>query len=237
MGMPIVVDIRDESVAADTVDEVFEWFRWVDTTFSTFKPESEVSRLARGERAVEEAHPEVRGILERCEQLRRQTGGYFDHRAAGRLDPSALVKGWSVDRAVSLLEEAGLTSFAVNAGGDVRVRGGARPAGTWRVGIQHPLVRDRIAAVVESRDLAVATSGAYERGDHIVDPWSGEPPRGVLSVTVTGPDLAGADAYATAAYAMGHRGASWTANLPGYEAMTILGDGSVLSTPGFHALR
>ena len=72
------------------------------------------------------------------------------------------------------------------------------------------------------------------RGRHVVDPHMRRPPSGVLSVTITGPDLATADAYATAAFAMGaERGPHWTARLRGYEAMTILADGRVLSTPGF----
>ena len=109
------------------------------------------------------------------------------------------------------------------------------PDDRWRIGIQHPLERDRIAAVVETRDLAVATSGAYERGEHVFDPHTHRPPVGVLSVTITGPDLATADAYATAAFAMGRRGAQWTATLNGYEGMTILDDGRVLLTQGFPA--
>jgi thiamine biosynthesis lipoprotein len=55
----------------------------------------------------------------------------------------------------------------------------------------------------------------------------------VLSVTITGPELATADAYATAAFAMGTDAPAWTLRLRGYEAMTILADGTVLSTPGF----
>jgi len=86
---------------------------------------------------------------------------------------------------------------------------------------------------VRIADAAVATSGAYERGAHIVDPRSGRPPAGVESVTVVGPDLASADAYATAAFALGEEGPAWTAGLSGYEAMTILAGGRVLSTPGF----
>jgi len=105
--------------------------------------------------------------------------------------------------------------------------------GVWRVGIQHPLERGAVAKVIEATDLAVATSGAYARGDHVVDPHTRRPPAGVLSVKVTGPDLATADAYATAAFAMGaERAPHWTARLRGYEAMTILADGRVLSTPG-----
>jgi thiamine biosynthesis lipoprotein len=91
--------------------------------------------------------------------------------------------------------------------------------------------------VLGARDLAVATSGAYERGQHIVDPHTGEPPVGVLSVTVAGPDLGTADAYATAAFAMGVDGPAWTAGLRGYDALTILADGRVLSTPGMSQLR
>ena len=130
------------------------------------------------------------------------------------------MKGWSVDRAAALLDAAGATSYAVNAGGDIRLRGGALPESIWRIGIQHPLERDRIAAVIETRDLAVATSGAYERGEHVIDPHTGRPPTGVLSVTITGPDLATADAYATSAFAMGPRGAQWidgAARLRGHD--------------------
>jgi FAD:protein FMN transferase len=92
--------------------------------------------------------------------------------------------------------------------------------------------------VLAGRDLAVATSGAYERGAHVVDPRTGRAPRGVLSVTVAGPDLGTADAYATAAFAMGLDGPAWTATLGGgYEALTIVAGGRVLSTPGLAALR
>jgi thiamine biosynthesis lipoprotein len=177
-------------------------------------------------------------VLDRCEELRHETNGYFDARPVSEdvLDPSGLVKGWSVDRAAGLLEAAGARSFCIDAGGDVRVRGGATGR-DWRIGIRHPRQRDRVAAVLAARDLAVATSGAYERGEHIVDPHTGRPPEGVLAVTVVGPDLATADAYATAAYAMGARGPRWTARLRGYGAMTILAGDEVLSTPAFAALR
>ena len=233
MGMPIVVDVRDEEAHGEAIEPVFEWLRTVDNRFSTFKEESEVSRIDRGELPVAAAHPDVRRVLARCEELRARTGGYFDMRSGGALDPSGLVKGWSVDRAASILEGAGLQNFAVNAGGDIRLRGHPAPDCPWRIGIQHPFEPDRLAAVVEGTHLAVATSGAYARGDHVLDPHTGRPPRGVLSVTVTGPDLATADAYATAAFAMGVGGPAWTARLHGYEAMTILENEQVLTTAGF----
>ena len=239
MGMPIVVDVRDDGIGAAAVDSVFDWLRFVDGTFSTYQDESEISRLNRGELALADAHETVREVLARCEELRHETDGYFDARApiAGSLDPSGLVKGWAVDRAGAVLEEHGARNYAVNAGGDMVLRGGALPDDRWRVGIQHPRLRDRIAKVVAAKDLAVATSGAYARGEHVVDPHTARPPAGVLSVTITGPQLATADAYATAAFAMGKSGPAWTARLPiGYEAMTILADDRVLLTPGFPAL-
>jgi thiamine biosynthesis lipoprotein len=235
MGIPIIVDVRDD-VAESTLDAMFDWLRFVDETFSTYKVDSEISRLNRGELELEDSHSDVRWVLARCDELRVETDGYFDARAesADFVDPSGLVKGWSIERAAAMLHDAGLRNFAINAGGDLRLSGGALPDESWRVGIQHPLLRHSIAAVVEMREGAVATSGTYERGDHVFDPHTRLPPQGVLSVTIAGPDLAVADAYATAAFAMGaERGPEWTRRLQGYEAMTILADESVLLTKAF----
>jgi thiamine biosynthesis lipoprotein len=127
-----------------------------------------------------------------------------------------------------LLDAAGVREYVVNAGGDMRLRG------TWRVGIQHPVEREAVAAVVEATDLALATSGEYARGRHVLDPHNGAPPSGVLSATISGPDLATADAYATAALAMGASIAPhWVARLRGYGALLILEDERMLSTPSF----
>jgi len=254
MGMPIGIDVRDPAVDPAALDAAFAWLRQVDALFSTYKADSEISRLNRGELALADAHPDVRAVLTRCAEARVETDGYFDSGAAflmqwervgdvalrlGTVDPAGLVKGWSVERAARILEAAGARAYSVNAGGDIRVRGCPAPASGWRIGIQHPTLRDKVAAVVESTDLAIATSGAYERGAHIIDPHTGRPPEGVLSVTIVGPDLAMADAYATAAYAMGRAGPAWTARLVGrgYEALTILDDETVLSTPAFPAVR
>jgi thiamine biosynthesis lipoprotein len=239
MGMPVTVDVRDEDLDESVLEQMFDSLRFADATFSTYKEDSEISRMNRRELAVAAAHPDVREVLDRCEALRIETDGYFDMRAATAeaIDPSGLVKGWAVDRAASILDEAGIQNYAVNVAGDMRLRGRAVPDPCWSVGIQHPLESGSIAAVVEANDLAVATSGAYARGDHVIDPHTRRPPVGVLSVTITGPELATADAYATAAFAMGEAGIHWTARLHGYEAMTILADERVLSTPGFPSAR
>jgi FAD:protein FMN transferase len=238
MGIPVGIDVRDARVDPEAVDRAFAHLRWVDATFSPYRAGSEIRRVDAGALATRDAHPAVRDVLARCERLRARTGGWFAVRATGALDPSGFVKGWAVEGAAAILARAGARNVCVHAGGDVRVRGERAPAEPWRVGVQHPTARARVAAVLAARDLAVATSGAYERGPHVVDPRTGRAPHGVLSVTVAGPDLGTADALATAAFAMGTDGPAWTATLGGgYEALTILADGRVLSTPGLAALR
>jgi thiamine biosynthesis lipoprotein len=230
MGMPVRAVVRDAGSYDAALDGVFAWLRWVDATFSTYDPDSEISRWGRGALALRDAHPLVREVLGRCERLRVDTGGAFDirFRPDAPPDPSGLVKGWAIQRAAARLAAAGARHFCLDAGGDVVVRGGP-----WRVGIRHPRRRDLLAGVLELRDGAVATSGAYERGEHIRDPRTGRPPAGVMAVTVVGPDLGSADAFATAAFALGAAGPAWTAGLRGYEAMTIVPGDRVRSTPGF----
>jgi FAD:protein FMN transferase len=237
MGMPVRADVRDAHVGADALDAMFAWLRWVDVTFSTYDRASEISRLARGELALGDAHPLVRAVLDRCEELRGETRGGFDARFDGRIDPTGLVKGWAVERAAAILEDAGARNFCLDAGGDVCLRGAPGPGRRWRVGIRHPRRRDRLAAVLAPRShaVAVATSGAYERGPHVVDPRTGRPAAGALSVTIVGPDLGTADAYATAAFALGPDGPAWTTTLAGYAAMTIVPGDRVLSTPSLLA--
>jgi thiamine biosynthesis lipoprotein len=231
MGMPIGIELAGE-VDVD-VEPAFDWLRLVDATFSTYREDSDIRRLDRGELTIAGCRPEVDEVLTRCVELERATGGYFSVRPAGHLDPSGYVKGWAVARAAELLARAGARDFMINAAGDVTASGRPSPDRRWRVGIRHPVELEKLAAVLAVEDLAVATSGEYERGAHIVDPHTGSAPTGLLSVTVVGPDLALADAYATAAFAMGAAGAAWTATLDGYDALCITSDQRVLSTPGF----
>jgi thiamine biosynthesis lipoprotein len=242
-GTVISVDVRD-AVDAAVIDECFEWFRRVDDLFSTWKPDTEIMRIGRNELRVEDASPEVQEVLARCDEMRVETGGAFDIAfgaripGAPRLDPSGLVKGWAVARAADRLATAGATCFCVNAGGDVLTRG--RPAGSdgWRVGIQHPWERNRVASVLSVDDAAVATSGLYERGMHVLDPRTGVPARELASVTVVGADLTVADAYATATVVLGaSEGMRWLATRAGYEGMAIAEGRTVVLTPGFDRYR
>ena len=231
MGTAVTVEIRDRIVPRRALERAFDWLRWVDRTFSTYDAESEISRLNAGDLDLADAHPLVRRVLAQCEAFRAGTDGYFDAGAAllSGLDPSGLVKGWAVDVAFARLRRAGVRRLCIEAGGDVRVAGGP-----WRIGIRNPHQREHFAAVVVLRSGAVATSGAYERGPHVVDPRTGRPPVGTLSVTMIDRTLARADAHATAAFAMGAQGPEWSARL---AAMTILADDQVLLTPTFLRYR
>lgn len=254
MGLPVAVDLRDTGVPAATLDAAFAWLRRADGLFSTYRGESEIARINRGELREERADPLVREVLAACRALRERTAGAFDAEAAARMpgarerpgsgggragavEPAGYVKGWAIQRAWDVLAAGGARNAIVDGAGDILVRGRPDAARRWRVGIQHPTELNRVAAVLEPGDACVATSGAYRRGQHIVDPRSGAPAEGVLSVTCVGADLATADALATAAFAMGQRGAAWLARQPDVEAMVVDDTERVHVTPGFAGLR
>lgn len=238
MGTVVSIDVRgsaDEARTAVALDAFFDELRAVEQRFSPFIADSEISRISRGELSEVDAHPDVRWVLGACEDLRRLSDGAFDvrrHRLDGGLDPSALVKGWSVDEAAHRhLASSGHRDYQVNAGGDVIAAGEARPGSPWRIGIRHPDRADALAAVLAARDLAIATSGLYERGAHIADPLGRGRDRQLKSLTVVGPDLTWADAYATAAFAMGRDGLGWVEARLGYGALAVTADDRLVWTP------
>lgn len=238
MGTTVSIDVEPPYVAGATLDDVFEQLHDIDARFSPYKPDSEISRLMRGQLREEEASLDVRHVLAACDHLAIVTDGAFDarrHRPDGRLDPSGFVKGWAIEEAAWLIDSAGGRNYWINAGGDIVARGMAAPGRPWRVGIRHPDHPDRVAAVLAVTDRAVATSGAYERGEHIKDGRTGIAPAGLRSVTVVGPGLAFTDAYATALYAMGLDGMGWLTGHPDrapYAAYAITDDGRAVWTEG-----
>ena len=236
MGTVIAIDVRDRGVSEETLDSIFAWFHEVDARFSTFRSDSEISRLGRGELRVNDCTRDVREVLFLCDEVRQRNHGCFDIWHGGRCDPSALVKGWSVERASLMLKAAGARNYFINAGGDIVASGRPAPDRNWRVGIRHPEHTDRLAAVLSVTDIAVATSGTYERGQHILDARSGQPPTGLLSMTVIGTSLAYADAYSTAAFVMGAGGANWVSAIDGYEALAITDERRTVWTAGIDSL-
>ena len=234
MGTVVSFDVPVTARHDGSLDDAIEWLHWVDRVFSPYRPDSDVSKLARAEVTLDGCAPEVAEVFAACARVRDVSGGYFTASPGGRLDPSGYVKGWAVERAASLLSRAGSADHLVNGGGDVQCAGGRAAGEPWRVGIADPFRPAAIALVVAVSDCAVATSGIAERGSHIIDPFTGRPPSGLASLTVIGPSLALADAYATAAFAMGPaRARDWTSSLDGHEAYAITPAGHSWHTAGF----
>jgi thiamine biosynthesis lipoprotein len=221
MGMPVTVDVRDEAENPAALDEVYADLVFVDQTFSPFLPDSAISRINRGEVSPDDVDPVVLEVLDLCRLYEKATDGYFSAWIGGRLDPSGLVKGWAIGRAASILDRHGYRNYFVDAAGDIVARGHSGQGTPWRVGIRHPVERERVARVILASELAIATSGTYEKGSHIYDPHTGRPVEDLLSLTVVGPNVLDADVYATAAFAMGARGLEFVDRLDGYQAYAI----------------
>ncbi|PRY46316.1 FAD:protein FMN transferase [Umezawaea tangerina] len=234
MGLPVSVDLRDgDERTRHAVDRAFAWLQEVDLRFSPFRFDSEVSRHGRAELAPEELSDELAHVIDLCDHYERSTGGAFTTRLPDHaFDPCAIVKGWAVQGAATILQDAGARRFCVNAGGDVVTSGEPEPGLPWRVGVRHPDHADQLCAVLALRNGAVATTANYERGNHIIDGRTGQPARDLLSITITANDLITADAVATAAFAMGTEGITWAATQPNCEVFAINSSRHVFRTPG-----
>ena len=237
MGTVVSFDVRpgalDELSVRRAIRRACTSLHRADAVFSTWKIESPMSRLRRGEITVGEAPDEITEVLRQCWYARDVSGGWFDPWAMpGGVDPTGLVKGWAAHRALAELESAGVEAAMVNAGGDVVVCGEPEPGRPWRVGIRHPLDGSRCISVITATG-AVATSGNYERRPHVIDPHSGRPATAVVSATAVGPDLAIADALATGLLAAGEDGLRHIVALPGYSAMVVGPDAHPVSTDDF----
>ena len=243
MGMPISLALRGRHATAARGEaawaEVVACLRDVDRVFSTYRADSFVSRLGRGEVELADCPPEVAEVVALGERARVESGGAFaivrrDAQGHDVLDPSGVVKGWAVERAARALRTLDDTDFCLSAGGDLtcHVADPARP--DWRIGIEDPADPTRVRAVVPLRGGAVATSGLAHRGAHIVDARTGRVPSAVASVTVVTDDLARADIDATAAFALDTEAARWLAGR-GHRAVLVLwADGTTdnLTAPG-----
>ncbi|MFF0514154.1 FAD:protein FMN transferase [Streptomyces sp. NPDC004250] len=242
MGTVFSFDVRggEPTAVRAALDEAVAGLHRADEVFSTYRDDSQLSRLARDEVTVDACAPEVAEVLELAAEAERVSDGWFSTRYQGRLDPTGIVKGWAVERAARRIAAAGATGVSLNGGGDVQLLGSPGARRPWRVGVSDPLRPGGLAAVVSAAgaaELAVATSGSAERGAHVVDPRTGRSAvTDLLSVTVVAPRLTWADCWATAAFAMGSReGLGWLESLPGVEGLLITAGDEVRCTGGLAA--
>ena len=238
MGTVVTIDIYSEGDwPSDDISlqvaQACEVLQRADAVFSTWKVNSPMSRLRRGEITREQAPPEVAEVLEKCATAREISQGWFDPWSMpGGVDPTGYVKGWAAQRALGALDSTEIAGAIVNAAGDIASFGAMRRSQAFRIGIVDPFSPNRLACVVELNG-AIATSGTYERGDHLIDPHSGRPRARVASASVSGPDLGLADALATAVAVAGNTGLSLVETIEGYEALVIDFDGTLRWTEHF----
>lgn len=211
-GTEIYIDAQSTKLEADEIERIIEGIEAflfdVDDEFSTFKPNSSVSRIRTGKLKIDDAPDLVQEVWRGCLKARELTFGAFDPWAVAEgFDPSGYVKGWAAQKAANLLFAAGCEKVQVNAAGDIALRGGP-----WKIGVINPDNKSEIVQVFELTDENIATSGHYEKGAHINDPHTGLIAIGAKSGTVIGPDGGLADAFATALMVDGSDSAKWIGN-------------------------
>lgn len=233
MGMPITVEIVDSNVPSGIFKEIYDYFGYVDSKYSTFKYDSEISQINQG-LPRSRWSSEMKTVLKLCEQTKQETNGYFNIKHGNRLDPSGLVKGWAIKNAADILKKRGYRSFYIDAGGDIQVSGKNKHGLPWRVGVRNPYNKDEIIKTISVSNEGVATSGTYTRGEHIYNPLNPKRPiKNIVAITVIGPDIYNADRYATAAYAMDSKGIEFIESLKGYEGYIVSKNKMATMTSGF----
>jgi thiamine biosynthesis lipoprotein len=237
IGMPIAIEIIDPEGRESHIDEVLEYFNYIDQTFSTYKEQSEISRINRKELEPSAASDDMKEVFSLSEETKRLTRGYFDIvRPSGGYDPSGLVKGLAIHRGAEMLRKHGLKNFYVEIAGDIQTYGHNSQGEPWKIGIRNPANSNEIVKIMNLSDCGVATSGTYVRGAHIYDPLApGRTLDEIISLTVIGPNVYEADRFATAAFAMGPDGIQFIAGLPGFEGYMIDANGLATMTAGFAA--
>ena len=234
MGMPISLALRGRH-AGDARGRA-AWatamavLREADRVFSTYRADSVICRLGRGELELADCPPEVAAdvaeVLALGAAARRDSHGAFAVERGDVLDPSGVVKGWAAERAAAHLAALPDTDFCLSAGGDITCHTADPAAAPWRIGVEDPRDPSRLVAVVPLRSGAVATSGVAHRGAHIVDARTGRAPTGLASVTVIGTSLTAVDVDATAAFALGAEGERWLAARGHRAAFVVRADGT-----------
>jgi thiamine biosynthesis lipoprotein len=235
MGMPVQLEICDESASQNSYDRVFEYLAGIDERFSTYKDTSEIGQINQGEKEAAEYSKEMKEIFALSKKTSEETNGYFDITTlSGSIDPSGIVKGWAISNAADLLTTEGYHNFYLEIAGDIHTSGHNAEGKEWSIGVRNPFAREEVVKVIYPHGKGIATSGNYVRGSHIYNPHDvSVSPADFTSFTVLGPSVYDADRFATAAFAMGEKGLYFIEALEGYEAYAIDHKGIARMTSGF----
>ena len=159
---------------------------------------------------------------------------------AGMIMDLGGMKGYTTDRAAAVLKARGITNALVAVAGDIRAMGRRQDGEPWRIGVQHPRQADKLLATLELVDKSVSTSGDYERFTivnhkryhHIIDPRTGRPSTGVISVTLVGDPGALVDPLTKAPFILGPAEGMKLVREAGAEAIIVDEHGRVTCSPG-----
>lgn len=239
-GTVVILEVRGESLPTDIENELAEaakFLHQVDDWFSTYRIDTPISALRMGFAEVSQMPEVIQQVLEQCAEIRDLTGGAFDPWAVpGGVDPSGYVKGWAADVVADRLVERGFANVAINAAGDLSCRGMQAPNQKWIVGIRHPFDDQEIIGSAELFNTSMATSGEYERGKHIVNPFTKDRNLNLVSASVVGPDGGLADGLATALLIVGLDGLQWFQEFPDWSGFLVDADTVHKFGPAFAGL-
>jgi len=229
--MPVSIDLPDGN--SDRIfSTVFNFLRSVDRQFSMYKRSSELRKYRTGEIGENETTSLFREIRALCEMYSKQTNGYFSAYYCGPYDPTGLVKGWAIQRAATLLKAEGMSTYMINIAGDICVSSSTDKV--WTIGIQNPTSNQELIDVISLQNGGVATSGTYERGNHIFNPHTRLRTDELVSATVYGSDIMTADVFATACLAMeSEQAVDFIEKQNGYEAFLVTSTNKKRSTSRF----
>ncbi|WP_208971925.1 FAD:protein FMN transferase [Kineococcus rubinsiae] len=240
MGFPVSLAVRgrhaDDAAGRRAWEDAVDSLARAESVFSTYRADSWISRLDRGEVDVVDCPPEVAEVLALGDAAADASGGAFSVHRPRRdggfgLDPSGVVKGWALERSAAALRALDETDFCLSGGGDLLCRTLDPAAEPWRIGIEDPFAPQRLLARVPVSTGAVATSGTAHRGAHVVDARTGAAPAAVAQVTVVGASLTWADIDATAAFALGPDAATWLSTRAGRTGLVVWADGTTTPVP------
>jgi thiamine biosynthesis lipoprotein len=233
MGMPVTVQIVDSNATDEDIQDVFAYLHYIDQKFSTYKKDSEISQINRGEVKHLDYSNEMQKVLASCEETKQLTDGYFDINLNGILDPSGIVKGYAIWQAAQILKKKGYANFYVEIAGDIQVFGKNEDGESWKVGIQNPFNLKEIIKIVRLSNKGIATSGNYQRGKHILNPKTKLAADEIAGISVIGPNVYEADRFATAAFAMGEEGIKFIGRIKGFAGYMVRNDRTAVMTGGF----
>jgi len=224
-GTVVILEVRDESLSPNAeivLAEAAKFLHQVDDWFSTYRIDTPISALRMGFAELAQMPEVIQQVLEQCLHIRDMTGGAFDPWAVpGGVDPSGYVKGWAADVIADLLVAKGFANVSINAAGDLSCRGLQAPNQPWVIGIRNPFEDQAIIGTTELINSSMATSGEYERGKHIINPFTNDRKLNLVSASVIGVDGGLADALATALLVVGLDGVKWFAELPDWSGFLV----------------